>query len=194
MSAYSVAAGLHINMGIIKTAFLPSSRTQLARMAIKAGTSHVLWIDSDQRFPKDALLRLLKHNEPIVAAGSSMRRMPLGPTTYKTFDMSQPVYIPNDATGLIPVGMVGMGIMLTETRVFETMPEPWFASEWRPEYRDFEGEDVYFCRMAHQQGYRVLVDQGLTQEIGHLGEWEFSNHQLNEFHERAMNVAIAGAV
>lgn len=183
LTAYSVAAGLSINMGLIKTAFLPSSRMQLAQMAIKARTSHILWLDSDMRFPKDALLKLLKHNEPIVASSYSMRRMPLGPVAYKTLDTSQPVYIPNDATGLVEVGMVGMGLMLTETRVFETIPSPWFASEWRPEYRDYEGEDVYFCRRAKEQGFRIMVDQGLTNEVGHLGEWEFSNAQLNQFHE-----------
>ena len=181
---YSVAQGVGVSMGILKTAFLPSSRNQLAEMGLKSKAGHILWLDSDMRFPKDALVRLLKHREPIVAAGYSMRRMPLGPVTYKGFDQSEPIFIPNDASGLIQVGMCGMGVMLTETRVFETMPRPWFEAPWSEHYKDFIGEDVHFCRGAHQQGFKVMVDCDLTHEVGHLGEWEFSNQQLLSYRDQ----------
>lgn len=188
---YSIAAGVQVNVGLLKTAYLPSSRSLLAEMGLRAQTSHILWVDSDMRFPKDALVRLLKHNEAIVAASYSMRRMPLGPVAYKGYDQREPVYVPNDATGLIRVGMVGMGLMLTETRVFDVMPKPWFANPYRPDLDDFEGEDVWFCRHAVQQGFHVMVDQELTRETGHLGEWEFSNHQLNNYHENAQTAGLA---
>jgi hypothetical protein len=191
LAAYSVAQGIGINMGLIKTAYLPSSRKQLAEMGVKAGCSHILWLDSDMRFPKDALVRLLKHNEPIVAASYSMRRMPLAPVAYAGYGRAEPIYVPNDGEGLVRVGMVGMGLMLTETKVFQTMPKPWFANPYVPELDDYVGEDVWFCKEAKAQGYQVLVDQTLTNEVGHLGEWEFSNQQLNAFHENAQTEGLA---
>jgi hypothetical protein len=36
---------------------LSSQRQDLARDAIDAGCTHTLWLDSDMRFPKDALIR-----------------------------------------------------------------------------------------------------------------------------------------
>jgi hypothetical protein len=191
---YSVAAGVEVNCALVKTAYLPSSRSLLAEMGLRAGTSHILWLDSDMRFPKDGLVRLLKHKEPIVGASYSMRRMPLGPVAYKGYDQTEPVFIPNDATGLLRVGMVGFGFMLTETRVFDVMPKPWFANPYRPELDDFEGEDVWFCKKAKEQGFQVMVDQGLTNEVDHLGEWAFSNAQLNSYHESAQTEGLAETV
>lgn len=186
LTGYSIAHGVGVAVCVVKTAYLPSSRTRLARAALDRGASHILWLDSDMRFPKDALVRLLSHHVPIVAASYSMRRMPLAPVASDGFDQSTPHYVANDATGLESVGMVGMGCMLTTTELFRALPEPWFATPYDPERGDVIGEDVWFCQRVHEAGYDVLVDAALTNEVGHLGEWEFGNAQLNAFHEQTL--------
>lgn len=194
LAAYSVARGLGVTMAVLKTAYLPSSRIQLAEMGLASKADHILWLDSDMRFPKDALVRLLAHREPIVAASYSMRRMPLAPVASTSFDQSSPVYVPDTASGLTEVAMVGMGCMLTATSVFDTMTRPWFATPYREEHRDVMGEDVWFCQRAKEAGYRIMVDQGLTQKVGHLGEWEFGNAQLNAFKAEQDNMTPQMAV
>lgn len=180
---YTVAKGedVGVKIFVLKTAYLPSSRLQLARAAVETGCTHLLWLDSDMRFPKDALLRLLAHEKPIVAAGYSTRRMPLRPTAE---DEQGPHYTANSATGLEPVQYVGMGCMLTSADVFRALEQPWFAVPYSRPSGDFVGEDVFFCDRARQAGFEILLDAQLTNEVKHLGEWEYTNQQANEW--RAM--------
>lgn len=182
---FSVAQGLGVNVCLCKTAYLPSMRRELAKLAINSGADSLLFLDSDMRFPKDALVRLLRHKEPIVAASYSMRRLPLAPVAFDGYTQGQLHYIPNDAEGLEEVASVGMGCFLIDLNVFKKLDEPWFANEYDAALDDYIGEDVHFCRKAREAGYRILVDAKLTNEMGHLGEWNFTNAQLNEWTERA---------
>ena len=60
--------------------YLPQQRMTLVKEAFQSGSTHILWIDSDMRFPKDALIRLLDRDLPIVGANYPMRRTPIIPT------------------------------------------------------------------------------------------------------------------
>lgn len=190
---YSVAQGLGVNVCLCKTAYLPSMRRELAKLAIGSGADSLLFLDSDMRFPKDALVRLLRHKEPIVAASYSMRRLPLAPVAFDGYTQGQLHYVANDAEGLEEVASVGMGCFLIDLDVFKKLDEPWFANEYDAALDDYIGEDVHFCRKAREAGYRILVDAKLTNEMGHLGEWNFTNAQLNEWTERANAVGAESA-
>src|SRR5688572_29556584 len=48
------------------------ARETLAQAALDAGSDYILWLDADQTFPDDALLRLIKHNLPFV--GCNIRK------------------------------------------------------------------------------------------------------------------------
>lgn len=184
LMGYSVAQGLGVSIVVLKTAYLPSSRQQLADLALEHGADAILWLDSDMRFPKDALVRLLAHDLPVVAASYSMRRLPLAPVAFDGFDQSRPHLVANDAEGLERVAMVGMGCMLTRRSVFDGLPRPWFANPWDEARQDFIGEDVWFCQRLAEAGHAVWIDAGLTNAVSHLGEWGFTNAQLNEWTER----------
>ena len=36
------------------------------------------------------------------------------------------------------------------------------------------GEDVYFCVKAHDCGFDSYVDHGLSNQIGHIGQYTYS--------------------
>lgn len=171
--------GLQIH--IAKTAYLPLSRKHLATQALGAGATHILWLDSDMRFPKDALTRLLQHEAPIVAANYSTRRLPLGPVASDDSWGHVPHHTPDGATGVSSVQHVGMGLMLTDCAVFRALEKPWFALPYSSAADDFVGEDVWFCEKAREAGFPVLVDEALSQDVKHLGEWEFTLAQVNEW-------------
>ena len=57
-----------------------NQRERLAEQAIKDGADAILWIDSDMRFPKDALQILLSRKLPIVGVNATTRRFPVLPT------------------------------------------------------------------------------------------------------------------
>ncbi len=160
-----------------KGTIIPQQREKLAASALDSGASHILWIDSDMRFPKDSLTRLLEHEEPIVAANYATRRMPIIPTAGDKEHGE--LYTEDESQGLVKVHYAGMGLMLVETRVFRAMLEPWFALGFNPKEKDYIGEDVYFCKKARESGFRVLVDQELSKEVRHVGEMEFTHRHTN---------------
>jgi hypothetical protein len=61
--------------------------TQRARLAAEAqaiGAEYMLWLDSDMIFPATTALRLLAHNEPVVACNYIRRQLPAKGVAYET--------------------------------------------------------------------------------------------------------------
>lgn len=156
---------------------IPQQRATLVSAAQQSGATHVLWIDSDMRFPNDALGRLLAHAEPIVAANYSTRRAPILPTAeHRELGM---LFTQADSDGLADVSHCGMGLMLVQMAVFEKMPQPWFALGFNPKDQTYIGEDFFFCRRAREHGFATLIDQSLSREVRHAGEMEFRYEHAN---------------
>lgn len=159
---------IHQNRGTI----IPQQRATLVMSAREAQASHILWIDSDMRFPPDALARLLAHNEPIVAANYTTRRKPYLPTAEHREHGY--LFTPPATSGLAEVTHCGMGLMLTAMEVFDKTPPPYFIIGYSTADSEYYGEDFFFCRRVRESGFRVLIDQGLSQEVRHAGLMEFT--------------------
>jgi hypothetical protein len=144
---------------------------------MQEGCTHILFIDSDMRFPQDMIGRLIKHDLDIVATNCARRRMPTGPTAqlYKENGERELVWTMPESTGLQEVGSVGMGVMLIKANVFEALAEPWFETPWRHDKRGYIGEDVYFCQKAAAAGFKIWIDHDVSKEIGHIGTFEFKH-------------------
>jgi hypothetical protein len=170
---------IELHLHTYKSTLIPSSRHNLVLQAAAVEAKHLLFVDSDMRFPPDALLRLLSHKQPIVAANYATRRAPV--QTVAERDGKRLVLAP-DASGLIEVDWVGTGLMLVDMDVFKTLPAPWFHLMYHPEESSYSGEDVWFCRHARAHGIRVLVDQDLSHQVGHVGEFVYRHE-----HVRAVN-------
>jgi hypothetical protein len=173
---------------------LSSQRQDLARDAVKAKCTHTLWLDTDMRFPKNTISRLLAHDTDIVAANYAKRRSPTEPISAKLRDDAMEeskvyrVYTEADSTGLEEVDYTGMGVMLVKSHVYEKMQEPWFAIPWNETVKDFMGEDVFFCRRARDSGFKTYIDHDLSKEIAHIGSFEFKHE-----HTWACREAMNGA-
>ena len=160
---------------------LSAQRQDLAKSAIEAGCTHTLWLDSDMRFPKDTIVRLLKHDIGIVCANYAKRRFPTEPiavrknTEGEDAKTIQRVYTEDHSTGLVDVDYCGMGVMLVKAEVYKTMEYPWFAIPWVPNAQDYMGEDVWFCRRAAENGTKTYIDQDLSKEVHHIGSFEFKH-------------------
>ena len=160
---------------------LSSQRQDLARDAVEAGCTHTMWLDSDMRFPKDTILRLLERDTPIVCANYAKRRFPTEPIAVKKNVLGEDaekinrVYTEEDSTGLVEVDYCGMGVMLVQSQVYKKMEYPWFAIPWVPAAEDYIGEDVWFCRRAYENGFKTYVDQDLSKEVHHIGTFEYKH-------------------
>ena len=166
-----------ISLKISQGTLIANQRAELCLDAMREKCTHVLFIDSDMRFPHDMIERLLQHDLDIVATNCARRRMPTGPTAqiYKDNGERELVYTMPESTGLQEVGSVGMGVMLIKANVFAKLAEPWFETPWRHDKRGYIGEDVFFCKKAREAGFKIWIDHDVSKEIGHIGMFEFKH-------------------
>ena len=128
------------------------------------GATHILWLDADMTFPKDAALRLLSHDVDVVAANYVTRVPPNRPTArFEGLPVSS-----EQSMGLGMADHVGMGVFLMRTSVIEGTRAPhfWYSTPT-------ETEDVYFCRQLREHGHDIWIDHDLSKEVGHIGQFTY---------------------
>jgi hypothetical protein len=152
---------------------LLTQRERLATAAQEIEADHILWLDSDITFPSTTAVRLMAHNEPIVAGNYVRRQLPAKGVAYeKIGEWENPLSFDVQDT-LVPIEGIGMGCVLMETKIFSEIPKPWFEFYWSPESNDFLGEDMILFQKIAKVGYTPKVDTVLSQELRHLGTWAF---------------------
>jgi len=150
--------------------------------AVKALLSHphfeyLFFIDTDIIAPPDTIIRLLKHNAPIVSGLYCRRSPPIGvPVMLRNYQWI--TEFPQNS--VIEVDMVGTGCLLIHRSVFESLAHsrPQSGKEWFDWRVDMKGKGVYpdqrctsedfvFCLNARDHGYRILVDTSI--QCKHVG-------------------------
>ena len=152
--------------------------------------SHLMFIDSDMTFPAQAIQRLLSHGVTDVVGCVYSRRV----EPFTNIGMTEDPTIENapESSPLIPMKLIGTGMMLIHMSVFDRMPEfdadgPVFGYKWLPEVGKYEREDVRFCRLVREAGMKIWCDVGLSHHIGHVGK---AIYRVDEASKRL--AAIAG--
>lgn len=184
----------HIQLAVMRmsSSILAQSRTALWRGAEEAGADYLLFLDSDQTFPPDALLRLLARKLPVVGAHYPQRVA--GPPVSCGWGLDgKPIRTPRPGMGVEEVKHLGLGLCLIDMRVapaalsaqaakegranyyplFAALPDP--EGRRHPNGMDvFGGEDAYFFDKLRAAGIPAHVDHDLSCEIGHIGHHVFT--------------------
>lgn len=133
-------------------------------------------LEHDHTFPADTLFRHAHYTEPIVTATYVLRdfQQPL-PVFYNWDAERHNALHPNaaqvkemlDNPGLHEVDVVPMGCTSIKREVFETWPsdQPMFNSFTNPRGNTMS-DDVWFCRIAQDNGWQPYVDTSL--QVTHL--------------------------
>ena len=157
------------------------ARERLVDTALQYGADWLFMWDADMIFPWSTLLRLWRHNKPVVNALGFSARDPVVPCLYKIkegFDTASrgPVYDSeviydyprNKLIGSEDVGgalAFGAGVLLVNLSVFRQIPKPWFNSTGC-------GEDWFFCVRCHLAGIPRYVDTSIkVLHKGHKVSW-----------------------
>lgn len=158
------------------------ARERIVDSALQWGADWLFMFDYDMKFPLNTILRLLRHNKPVVGALGFTARDPVMPCLYKiregvdpitrgpTFD-SEVVYDYPKTKALLSdsdIGgslALGAGIVLYNMNVFRQIPKPWFNSTGC-------GEDWFFCVRCHLHNIPRYVDTSIpTQHKAHRASW-----------------------
>lgn len=166
----------------VRGSILSRGRANLVKEALKQQCTHLLFIDTDQTFPRDTAHRLLQHRKDVVGCNIATKQVPATPTARQKGENSfgLPVYTDLDSPALERVWRLGTGIMLVDMRVFRKVGPGCFEIRWVEEIQDYRGEDWSMCQAFEAAGYEIWVDHKLSNEIGHLGEYEYTHDVIGE--------------
>jgi hypothetical protein len=175
---------------IVSCSLLTESRNRLVAEAINWEADYMLWMDADHVFPRDALVRLLSHNLPIVGCNYARRFNPTAPTACVDNEGKIEItYSPKEGVG--EVAHMGLGLCLMDMRVFAAMDKhyegsfwPLFVIEPAPGGIASIGEDVYFFKKIRAAGIPIHCDHGLSWDVGHIAETILTQAHCEKDRER----------
>lgn len=176
---------LNLQLGPYKVKFAPLkssilfiSREYLVQSALQGGADYILFLDSDQTFREDLLIKMgawMDKGADILTTLIFRKDPPYHPCVFASskelengqislqycdiekIDLTQPFYVAN----------CGLGCAMIRKEVFEKLPQPWFLPT------PYTGEDIAFLHKATQKyGYKIICDP--TIEIGHIGNKSFT--------------------
>lgn len=168
--------GINVHLFFDASTILINQRERLINQAIEVKSEWVLWLDSDMMFPPTTLLRLLAHNQDIVACNYMKRSYPFKSVTFlDQSDWESWVPIQSEDT-LITAEVTGMGCLLMKTSVFQNLNKPYFEYTYQPETKDWIGEDFTLFNKLNALGYELKIDMNLSKEIYHMGTFAYGKN------------------
>lgn len=169
------APHLELTFQSLSMSNLPLSRTRLAAGALAWKADWILWLDADQTFPRDTLLRLLAHSLPVVGCNCPLRDNSNGCASAPYGEGGSRRFRTTTAgaaeSPLLEVDSLGLAVCLVRATIFAELPQPWFELQMGLG-NDYLGEDYYFFRKVRKNGDKVFIDQQLSLQIGHIAETE----------------------
>lgn len=174
-------------------------RIKLAQEAIADGCDWLLWLDTDMRFPKDALLRLMERGKEIVAANYTSRQIPPEPVSFTLTDEGKRwrrVPTLPESKGIEEVDGIGFGLCLTKVSVLRALNKPdkpmfWF--QYSLKNQTVLGEDIFFCINAASEGFKIYIDHDLSKEVKHQGMIDFQHEHVDLDAARKMRAELDAA-
>lgn len=167
--------------------YVHAARWDLLLAALEQGAHYICWIDSDMRFPRDALMRLIKRDVDVVGINYCTRGLPPRYVAIKEVGrVGSNLETTEASTGLEEVDAMGFGLVLMKTRPLLNLPrdgKPWFWFEWMEERKNMMGEDVYFFKLMREAGVKLYIDHDLSKECRHIGSFEYGLHHVEAWRE-----------
>ena len=170
----TVGAGLVAGFNVQTDMYIVMARNNITLAAIEAyeagHITHLWWLDDDIIVPTGALEKLMAHDVP--AVGAVYYTNALKPVAYDIEPFRFLESVP--ASGLHPVGGLGMGCTLIDCQVLIEMRKHFGDSVWFATSTHFNadktplfyGEDVWFFKRLQEMGYQTHIDCDIT--CGHV--------------------------
>lgn len=166
----------------------PARRHEIGcELAMDWGASHILILGGDQVYPeKDMIRRMLKWMEvetlddwiqrkrvvnclvPIRGHRPGQGTKPFQPIGMRIDTETQElVPVTRDDPPIVPVEVIGTGVMLFEADILNGMSKPWFADQHMPGTNEVKTmQDVAFVRKLNDSGNQVWCDTQIV--VKHL--------------------------
>lgn len=165
--------GWHMDNNLVMTnsgQFLPDAHNTMVKAMLEIpGWNYLGFLEHDHTFPSNMLEIASEYTDPIVG-GLYFNRVVEDPqpvvyywnSTRTAIGRLQPFQMAPilENRGIYEVDVVPMGCTFIRRDVFENWPKDtaWFAAPTSPANGKQMSDDVWFCRHAQEQGYKIKVD------------------------------------
>lgn len=167
----------------VKGSILPNQRLDIVKYARKIGASHILFVDTDQVYPKDTVHALMRHDKDVVACNIATKQIPAQPTARhfnpENLQSGTKVYN-NPSKGLEKVWRVGCGVMLIRTSVFDKIGLNVFGNPWQESVQAYQGEDWSLVAACEAAEIDVWIDHQVSEQVRHIGDFEYDHNVVGE--------------
>ncbi len=174
LDTFGIGQEIPKTVGFIAGGYPAYSRNLAVERARALGVTHLMFLDADQTFPRDAIQTLFNHEKDIVAGNYNQRGIPLVSVTKQMGENGELLDNSPVPKELFKAFSIGTGFCLIDMKVFDTVPFPWFNTQVTIDKNgktEFMSEDVYFCINARAAGFDIWCDPKIP--IGHLGTFEY---------------------
>jgi hypothetical protein len=158
--------GSDVTIGWVASTYIHVGREWFLEASLKQGATHIFWLDTDMSIPRETIVLLAMHEQPIVACNYRVRQ---DSGLFTAFRGEDRVQTTETSTGLDAVDYCGMGAMLMRADAVADLVRPWFRHGLNELGGDI-GEDVMFCRGLRAAGHQIYIDHDLSKEVGHIGQ------------------------
>ena len=155
-------------------------RNNLTVQALNEDCTHLLMLDTDQRYPVNCLTRLVSGNKDVIGTPVHRRWPPFDPILYRG-KPGKYYHVPHNecySGDIVEVDATGCGCILYNMEVFMKIDYPWFEIS-KTDTGKTIGEDINFCSKLKDNGYKIFVDTSI--EIPHLTLFEVNRSMYELF-------------
>lgn len=153
-----------------QASLLSQARQVVLSEAIARGFTHWMSFDDDMVFPCDVVDQLLSHDQDIVTANYRRKKDAVSGVC---MGLDGQILDSTGKSGLEEIGWMGGGCFLADLRKLKEIPAPHFEVVWCPERNEYFDQDNVFCAKVRQHGMKIYCDHSLSQQIGHVGDYEY---------------------
>lgn len=164
----TAAAGIGCVVEPVISFALPNAHNILSQHVKAYNATHLMLVETDNTFPRDAVLRLLARDKPVVGATYLGRSAPHG-VMGRELDITHAIDV--SGGGCREVARLPVGCMLIRRDVLEALEapgEPLWRLPWNARTGLFDTDDYDFCDRAREAGFSVWCDCDLSMEVGHM--------------------------
>lgn len=168
----TVNCGANVVFIAQKGALLPWIREQIFEIAVSQDCTHLLFVDTDMKFPANTIGKMLELKKGIVGAWTFTKQLPKVPTVHvreeSIWRNASVDERPNEPFCRMAGRQVavGTGLMLIDMEKAARIESPRFKADYHG-----LGEDIYFCTEALRAGLEVWCDP--TIPVKHIGDYEY---------------------
>lgn len=159
------------------------ARNEMTATFLESDHSHMMWLDADIEFSPDDVAKVWNLDADIGVGVYAMKKP--GEDWYAAWkdgvlikDLAQfdgPISVDYAGTGFMLIKRAVLERLASISRHYESKDGKRVPEIYKTPVHDgiFESEDYHFCRIAREDGYKVIMDP--TVKLKHWGQWAYGS-------------------